>query len=106
MIDNQPTSPGAHQPTPAVSIAEIPSSAPPATSLNSADPLLTPEQASAYFGGAPSAKTLEYYRAKGVGPDYIALARRIYYRRSALDAYLDKCVVEVSKRGSRRKKAA
>jgi hypothetical protein len=61
----------------------------PTVPLSPADPLLTPEQASAYFGGAPSVKTLEYYRSKGVGPDFIPLARRIFYRRSALDAYIE-----------------
>ena len=63
----------------------------PVTSPAHADPLLTPEQASAYLGGVPSAKTLEYYRAKGTGPRWIDLARRVYYRRSALDAYLVQC---------------
>ncbi len=63
------------------------------------DPLLTPEAASAYFGGVPTPKTLEYYRANGVGPNFIKLARRIYYRRSALDAYLDRCT-RVMKPGS------
>jgi hypothetical protein len=65
---------------------------PSVTSPNHADPLLTPEQASAYLGGVPGVKTLELYRARGNGPQWIALARRVYYRRSALDAYLEACV--------------
>lgn len=60
------------------------------------DPLLTPKQASAYLGGIPSWRTLETYRTLGTGPRFIRLARRIYYRQSALDAFLDKCERESS----------
>ena len=105
MIDRQPTSSSAHQLARASSATESSSSVSPAASLGPSEPLLTPEQASAYFGGVPSAKTLEYYRAKEIGPDFITLARRIYYRPSALDAYLDSCV-KVMKRSPRRSEAA
>ena len=37
-----------------------------------------------------SARTLQRYRDTGVGPAYIRAAGKIYYRRSDLDAYLDK----------------
>lgn len=76
MSKKQPIAPSAHQ-------SEI--------AISPNDPLLTPQQASAYFGGVPTPKTLEYYRSRGIGPDFIPLARRIFYRRSALDAYLDRC---------------
>ena len=64
----------------------------PVTSLARADPLLTPEQASEYLRGRPGTKALEGYRRNGIGPLWIALARRVYYRQSALDAYLEQCV--------------
>ena len=76
MKKKQPIAPAAHQP---------------ASPISPDDPLFTPQQASAYFGGVPTPKTLEYYRSCGTGPDFIPLARRIFYRRSALDAYLDRC---------------
>jgi len=64
--------------------------------ISPTDPLLTPEAASAYLGGIPSWRTLERYRVLGTGPAFIRLARRIFYRQSALDAYLDKCERESS----------
>ena len=37
-----------------------------------------------------SARTLQRYRDKGIGPAFIRAAGKIYYRRADLDAYLDK----------------
>jgi predicted DNA-binding transcriptional regulator AlpA len=52
------------------------------------DPLLTPEDAGQRLSGV-SAKTLERWRGDGEGPDYVRVGRRIRYRASALDAWLD-----------------
>ncbi len=90
MPKKKPIAPAAHQP---------------AISISPNDPLLNTEQASAYFGGVPTPKTLEYYRSRGIGPDFIQLARRIFYRRSALDAYLDVCTRSM-KRDPRASQAA
>ena len=77
----------------------------PPAPLSPADPLLSPEAASAYFGGVPAPKTLETYRREGIGPDFVKFSGRVYYRRSALDRYLDECT-RVMKRSARRTEAA
>lgn len=58
--------------------------------------LLSPEQASAYLGKTPAA-TLQWWRAKGRGPKYVKLGRKVYYRRSDLEAFISagECVPEV-----------
>jgi predicted DNA-binding transcriptional regulator AlpA len=52
------------------------------------DRLLRPDEAGERLSGI-SAKTLERWRAEGYGPDYVRVGRRILYRSSALDAWVD-----------------
>lgn len=51
--------------------------------------LLTTEQAaSEVFQGTISPATLQWWRAKGRGPRYLKISRRVVYRRSDLEAYI------------------
>lgn len=51
--------------------------------------LLTTEQAAAeVFHGTISPVTLQWWRAKGRGPRYLKISRRVVYRRSDLEAYI------------------
>lgn len=57
--------------------------------MNSAADLLTTEQAAAeVFHGTISPATLQWWRAKGRGPRYLKISRRVVYRRSDLEAYI------------------
>ncbi len=62
------------------------------TQQHSTDPttkLETPRAAD-YLGLSPT--TLETWRVHGKGPRFLKLGRRVLYRVSDLDAYLDSCV--------------
>ncbi|MCI5115548.1 MAG: DNA-binding protein [Candidatus Electrothrix sp. AW1] len=55
------------------------------------DPRLTTKQAADYLkkAGFPVSKpTLERYRAKGTGPVYLRIAKRVFYPQSALDKFV------------------
>ena len=49
--------------------------------------LLTTAEAAAYVGLSP--RTLERYRVTGEGPTYLKVGRRVLYRRTDLDKWLD-----------------
>lgn len=51
------------------------------------DPLLSVEEAVAYLRLSPS--TLARFRKENARPNYIKLGRRVLYRKSELDAYID-----------------
>jgi Helix-turn-helix domain len=53
------------------------------------DPLHTPDETTKILR-AGSPRTLERWRATGTGPDYVKVGRRIAYRHSALERYLQK----------------
>jgi excisionase family DNA binding protein len=50
------------------------------------DPLLTLDEAAERLR-VPAA-TLRYWRHKGTGPDSFRMGRRVFYRESALDAFV------------------
>ena len=56
------------------------------------DPLLPPEEAGAYLSTPPA--TLQWWRHLGRGPKYLKVGRRVFYRQSALDAFLAAAEVE------------
>lgn len=35
--------------------------------------------------------TLEYWRIRGFGPEYLKIGRSVFYTQQALDAYLEQC---------------
>lgn len=41
-----------------------------------------------------NAFTLRNWRYRGVGPSYLKICGRVFYRRSDLDAYINACTVE------------
>lgn len=51
------------------------------------DPLLSVEEAVAYLRLSPS--TLARCRKENARPHYVKLGRRVLYRKSELDAYID-----------------
>ncbi len=53
------------------------------------DPLYPPREASPYL--KQSTSTLAKNRLLGVGPEFLKLGSRVFYRLSALDAYLASC---------------
>jgi DNA-binding transcriptional MerR regulator len=66
------------------------------TSLPPVAGLLDTAEAAAYI--RLPARTLEYYRSRGVGPSFLRVGRRIFYRRAELDLWLDSCRVEPGER--------
>lgn len=50
--------------------------------------LLPPKKAGAFLGQIPPT-TLQWWRTKGRGPRYIKLGRKVYYRRSDLEAFIN-----------------
>jgi predicted DNA-binding transcriptional regulator AlpA len=63
--------------------------------MDSEKKLLTQAEAAEYLGYAP--RSLETLRAKRQGPPFVALSsRHIRYRRSDLDAFLERHVVETA----------
>jgi len=57
------------------------------TTQHSTDDILDITEASAYVHVCVD--TLRYYRCKGVGPHSFKIGRRVFYRKSALDAWID-----------------
>jgi len=57
------------------------------------DPLYPPESAGEYLGDIPTS-TLQWWRHKRRGPAYVKIGHRVFYRKSALDAFLDAGIVE------------
>jgi predicted site-specific integrase-resolvase len=51
------------------------------------DPLFNETEAAAYLGGL-SVKTLQKWRWKGCGPEFVKPGSRVFYRRSALETYI------------------
>ena len=56
------------------------------------DPLLREAEAAVHLGTPPA--TLQWWRHKGRGPKYLKVGRRIFYRRSHLDAFLATAEIE------------
>lgn len=56
-------------------------------SVSNPSQLENQDQAAAYLGLSP--RTLECWRLTGAGPVYIKVGRRVRYRRSDLEAWLD-----------------
>lgn len=52
------------------------------------DPLLSPEDVSIMLGGVP-VRTLKRWRTERTGPVAMHLGRRVVYRRSAVEAWLE-----------------
>ena len=46
--------------------------------------------------GIASTGTLAVWRSRGVGPSYVKVARRVYYRGDALNAFLDAGLVDTA----------
>lgn len=65
------------------------------------DELLTPKQVSAEYPALCLPQALADWRWRGVGPDYIKTGTgksgRIFYRRSAIERWLDECTVTPAK---------
>ena len=61
------------------------------------DELLLPAEAGEYLGGVPPT-TLQWWRSVGRGPVFLKIGRKVAYRRSALDHFLQ--------RGERKPEAA
>jgi predicted DNA-binding transcriptional regulator AlpA len=53
------------------------------------DPIHTPDETTEILR-AGSPRTLERWRATGTGPAFVKIGRRVGYRQSAIDAYLQK----------------
>ena len=51
------------------------------------DEILLPSEAAAFLH-TPEA-TLQWWRHKGIGPSYLRIGRRIFYRKIDLDAFLE-----------------
>ena len=58
-----------------------------ATSGRTAHELLTTEEAAEHLRLSP--RTLETYRVTGEGPRFCKLGKRVFYRRTTLDAWLN-----------------
>lgn len=68
--------------------------------MGEASDLLTPREAAAYVRRSP--RTLARERSLGIGPSYVKLGAKVFYRRTHLDAWVDQHVVEpVRSRGIR-----
>ena len=52
------------------------------------DPLLAPDDVSTMLGGVP-VRTLKRWRTERTGPVAMHLGRRVVYRRSAVEAWLE-----------------
>ena len=52
------------------------------------DPLLSPDEVSIMLGGVP-VRTLKRWRTERTGPVAMHLGRRVVYRRSAVEAWLE-----------------
>jgi hypothetical protein len=50
--------------------------------------LMKPPQAGEYLGGV-STSTLAKWRISGLGPEYVKLSSRVFYRRAALDRFIE-----------------
>jgi hypothetical protein len=50
------------------------------------DPLFEPAVASEYIHTPPA--TMQWWRTMGRGPAYIKIGRRVFYKKSALDALI------------------
>lgn len=50
--------------------------------------LYSPQRAGRYLADTPPA-TLQWWRTVGRGPKYIKIGRRVFYRLSALDAFIE-----------------
>ena len=57
------------------------------------DPLFPTEQAAEYLGGFRPA-TLAWWRARSRGPVYVKIAGRVFYKKSALDDFVAKGVID------------
>lgn len=55
-------------------------------------PLLSAGRAAELIGNHP--KTLEKWRARGIGPKYLRLGGRIRYTAQAIQEYISSCVVD------------
>jgi len=55
---------------------------------NENDPLLDQTTLSAQLNGKVSESTLEKWRCTGDGPPFIKAGRKVFYRQSAVDAWL------------------
>lgn len=53
------------------------------------DSLLTPDEVVEYFKNTVTASTLQNWRSKGIGPNYIKIGNKALYRKSSLDEYLE-----------------
>lgn len=49
--------------------------------------LLAPKSAGVYLAGTPE-PTLQWWRTTGRGPKYLKIGRRVFYRRTDLDAFI------------------
>lgn len=56
--------------------------------LTAEDPLLSPEDVSVMLGGIP-VRTLKRWRTERTGPIPMHIGRRVAYRRSAVEAWLE-----------------
>lgn len=56
------------------------------------DPIFDTKGAAKYISREPH--TLANDRSLGKGPVYLKIGRLIRYRKSALDAYLDACIIQ------------
>lgn len=57
------------------------------TTPQTASDLLTTEEAAALI--RTPVRTLENWRLRGGGPRYVKFSRRLFYKRSSLDAFID-----------------
>lgn len=60
--------------------------------------VLTTKEAAEYLG-IVSHRTLEELRQQGRGPEYVKVARKVGYRPSALDAYLESITMDPEEEG-------
>jgi predicted DNA-binding transcriptional regulator AlpA len=56
--------------------------------MMAADPLLSPDDVSIMLGGVP-VRTLKRWRTERTGPVPLHIGRRVVYRRSAVEAWLE-----------------
>jgi predicted DNA-binding transcriptional regulator AlpA len=56
--------------------------------LTAEDPLLSPDDVSVMLGGVP-VRTLKRWRTERTGPIPMHIGRRVVYRRSAVEAWLE-----------------
>lgn len=58
--------------------------------MDHSDKLLTPEEVSIhYFRGVVPITTLQFWRTRGEGPCFVKVGRRVFYRRSDIEAFVD-----------------